>query len=97
VPSEIIADIELEKAKTVTVKTKLPKGASYGNAAILVDKAVMMDGHWDEDRRVHVITGVPEGTWAVVAYLNHDGQYHAGTVTVEAGGTCEIDLSTSND
>ena len=60
--------------------------------ALLVDRAVMIDGGVAAEDGTFTIHGVPDGTYTAVAYSTHDGKYLAGSAEVSAGGSVTIDI-----
>jgi hypothetical protein len=85
-------EIELAPGRDVTGRIRYPEGCDYQNVAILVDRAVMIDGSVAADGSFR-IKCVPDGTWTVVAYTNLDGRYLAATKDVRAGESVTLDLT----
>jgi hypothetical protein len=92
--SEPWPEIELAVGLEVTGRIVLPEGCDSANVAIMVDRAVMMDGQM-EGRGTFRIPAVPAGTWTVVAYTTFRDRYLAATaeVTVPDGEPVVLDLT----
>jgi len=85
-------EIELGQGKDVTGRVILPEGYDYANVAILVDRAVMIDGSVASGGDFR-IKAVPDGVFTVVAYTNVGDRYHAANRDVRAGESVTLDLT----
>jgi hypothetical protein len=85
--------IELAPGRDVTGRVILPEGCTYAVVAILVDKAVMIDGGVVRSDGAFRIRAVPDGTWTVVTYTTFKEKYRATTANVRAGGKVTLDLT----
>ncbi len=85
-------DVELARGKTVTGRVLLPVRCESPSVALLVDRAVMIEGRVTDDSDEFTVPAVPPGTYTLVAYAVHDGSYLSGTAEVTAGGSATIDL-----
>jgi hypothetical protein len=84
--------IEMAQGRDLTGRVVLPKGCDSANVAVMVDKAVMMDGRPEEDGTFR-IRAVPPGRWTVVAYTTYKDEYYATTVEARTGQPAELDLT----
>jgi hypothetical protein len=86
-------DVQLSPGKDVTGRVVLPEGCDSAVVAILVERAVLIDGGVTQEDGTFRIRAVPEGTWTVVAYTTLGEKYLASTAEVEAGGAVTLDLT----
>ena len=90
-------EIEVAPAKDVTGRVLLPEGRTMAVVALLVDKAVLIDGGPVREDGSFTVEAVPDGTYTLVAYTSDEHRYLAGTAKVVAGGTVTIDLRPDSD
>ena len=83
--------VELGPGGTITGRVVYPEGCDWSSVALMVGVTAMMDAQKNDDGTFR-ITGVPPGTWRVVAYVTHEGDYYDAFAETRPGRPITLDL-----